>query len=271
MLKYSITILVAFLLFGYNGYASYAPPGHGHGHGGGHGHSSGHGHSHGGHAHVSHSHVGHSSGHYHERHNSYRGRRQHYIRNSGVTHTHYSNGYMYPLSGHQDFLIGIGSLPANQLIDSAATSATPCAFLTYKYYMGKGFAVGLTAGMQSISGASIYTNNGGTRMPFKYDQFNTSLALELTWLYSSRESFQAYGFAGAGLLHWEEYDHDQDNTSYTESGDKFAFQFTPIGIRVGRSVGAFVELGYGYKGIFHGGISFQPEWIRNHPHLPATF
>ena len=103
-------------------------------------------------------------------------------------------------------------------------------------------------------------------MPFTYDQQNTTVALELTWLYSSRGAFQAYGFAGAGLLNWVEHDHDQDNTSYTETGNKFAFQFTPIGIRAGRSVGAFAELGYGYKGIIYGGVSYQPGWSKTHPY-----
>jgi hypothetical protein len=43
-----------------------------------------------------------------------------------------------------------------------------------------------------------------------------------------------------------------------ESGPKFyAFQITPFAVRVGRQVAGFVELGFGYKGIVNGGLSFR--------------
>ena len=43
-----------------------------------------------------------------------------------------------------------------------------------------------------------------------------------------------------------------------ESGGKpWAFQATPIGIRLGRQIAGFAELGFGYKGLISGGLAVR--------------
>ena len=56
--------------------------------------------------------------------------------------------------------------------------------------------------------------------------------------------------------------------SADETGAKpYGFQATPIGARFGRQFGYFVELGFGYKGIIHGGAAFRfPRILAVHKH-----
>ena len=171
--------------------------------------------------------------------------------------------------GLQEIGGGIGQFAVNQLQDSGLRLASPTFFVTYKAFISNGFSLGITAGIQSLQGSSIYSNLNAQMMPFDYNQTNYTVAAEGTFMYSSRGVFQAYGIVGLGLLHWTERDIDQDNTRYIESGNKFTYQLTPIGIRIGRTIGVFGELGYGYKGIFHGGISYQGGWGRSHSASPA--
>lgn len=38
---------------------------------------------------------------------------------------------------------------------------------------------------------------------------------------------------------------------------RLAYQITPLGIRVGKALSGFAEIGYGYKGVFCGGLSYR--------------
>ena len=225
----------------------------GHGHGGGHGHHMAH---HSAPVHYSFCHRYHSHYHDHTGHNYNSGNNNHYSQ---------SSVYRYPVRGQNEITLGAGLAPINQIIDSAAKSATPGTFITFRHYVTNGIAVGVTAGMQDIFGSSMYENNFGRQMPFTYSQMNTTIAAEILWLYCSRRDIQVYGTLGAGITQWREYDLDQDNTRFVESGEKFGFQFSPLCLRVGRALGAFAEFGVGYKGLFNGGLSYQPGWKKMHP------
>jgi hypothetical protein len=170
---------------------------------------------------------------------------------------HYSNALRYDIAGTQDVSFSAGFLSQSQVRDATVTFATPACFFTYKYFITNGLSVGLTAGVQVQQGTSIYQNNYFQPMPFSYTQLNMSIAAEVNWLYCSGRNFQLYGGAGAGLTHWREHDRDYDNTQYTEGGNDFAWQLTPIAFRVGGDLGVFAELGYGYKGVFNAGISYR--------------
>jgi hypothetical protein len=43
----------------------------------------------------------------------------------------------------------------------------------------------------------------------------------------------------------------------TDNSFAFAFQVTPIGLRVGKTFGGFAELGFGYKGLINVGIDYR--------------
>jgi len=71
---------------------------------------------------------------------------------------------------------------------------------------------------------------------------------EVIGLYSS--------LAGGLAVNWDEANYvDEPSTSDTRALP--AFQITPIGMRVGKSVGAFLELGFGYRGMAILGLSYD--------------
>lgn len=61
--------------------------------------------------------------------------------------------------------------------------------------------------------------------------------------------FNMYGLLGAGLTILK--------TSTNKSVPHFNAQVTPLGFEYGGNVKGFLELGVGYKGIIHGGISYK--------------
>lgn len=260
-MQYRFLLILTGLLTGsLLSYAAADPAGHGgHSHGGGHGH------------HMAHStrrseSYGHEHLHFHTHYHNHYG----HDNNSGNRYGS-SSVYRYPLRGLNEITAGAGLKPINELQDSAAKTSTPGMFLTYRHYVTNGFAIGFTAGFQDIYGSSMYDNGFGQAMPFTYTQLNTTVSAEMTWLYASRRDFMAYGSFGAGITHWLENGQDQDNTKYTEEGDKFGFQFSPLCFRIGRSVGAFAEFGVGYKGLFNGGLSYQPGWRKTHPFYNSKY
>lgn len=65
-----------------------------------------------------------------------------------------------------------------------------------------------------------------------------------------------YGTAAMGVLIGREKDMSSDK-SFRNNLTQFAFQVNPVGLRVGKKIGAFVELGYGLKGIATAGVSLR--------------
>ncbi|MEO6176428.1 MAG: outer membrane beta-barrel protein [Flavobacterium circumlabens] len=63
-----------------------------------------------------------------------------------------------------------------------------------------------------------------------------------------------YGSGGLGILSGST---KETGGSYSHSEVGFAYQINPAGLRVGKKLGGFVELGYGYKGIATAGINYK--------------
>lgn len=51
--------------------------------------------------------------------------------------------------------------------------------------------------------------------------------------------------------------NDKPSTEDIQNKFGMAYQFTPIGFRIGKKLGAFFELGFGYKGMLAGGLSYR--------------
>lgn len=132
------------------------------------------------------------------------------------------------------------------------TESTGVPFLTYHYSrnskFGFGFAVG---GYQSTGDLHIL---GETVGDFK--ETNSIGALELDYHWVMKKGFQLYSGAGLGVRIRKGTYHDADSTE-TLSKTLPTFHVNALGLRVGRKVGFFAELGAGYKGIFSAGLNAQ--------------
>lgn len=134
---------------------------------------------------------------------------------------------------------------ANKTMNNSAFSAsggTPN--FSYRYYLNRNVTLGVGLGYENISSwGSFFT-----------------IAPEMTVAYmDTRKDYirvRLYGALSYGVSIMDDNITGIGETD--ESGPKFyAFQVTPIGVRVGRQVAGFFELGFGYKGIFNGGLSFR--------------
>ena len=151
-------------------------------------------------------------------------------------------------SGRSEIAIGYGYFSIFSLINGVpynASSGTTA--LVYRYYLTKDVTLGLGIGTENIK---------------NYGSF-TTFAPELTVAYlDTRHSLvrvRLYGSIAYGISYFSDNNIGPDQID--NSGVKaVGFHASPIGIRVGRQIAAFAELGLGYKGLFHVGADFR--WPR---------
>lgn len=98
-------------------------------------------------------------------------------------------------------------------------------------------------------------NSGGIEHNKRRAQYFLVLpTIEFSYVRTSFINF--YGSAAAGIIMMQTKEIDNTN-AYTDNATAFGFQVNPVGLRVGKKLGAFAELGYGYKGIIVAGISYK--------------
>ncbi len=124
-------------------------------------------------------------------------------------------------------------------------------YLTYKYQFSKVFALGITSAVTRMNGNNEYQTkaNGGNSTEAAI------MGIETSFTYLNKNNLQLYALTGGGIFYsriWDKSPVTSDDELYGPT-----FQVTPIGIRYGKSVAAFAELGYGYKGIANLGVSLK--------------
>lgn len=143
----------------------------------------------------------------------------------------------------------------NHTQNSAPFSTSSGTFaLNYRYYVSRQVTLGLGMAYEDMtSWGSMFT-----------------IAPEVTVAYmDTREDYvrvRLYGSVSAGISVLTQDVIDVKHGEGDESGVKpWAFQATPIGMRIGRQFAGFIELGYGYKGLIHGGIELRfPRYRHRH-------
>lgn len=133
---------------------------------------------------------------------------------------------------------------------------TGARFLTYKNSVRYRLGLGATVGMDGVRGDLLSNQT-------KYGTFSTNhytLAAEADYRWVNTKFFQMYSGFGLG------YTLSTDKGEVTTTGESdllisghSAFQINPLGMRIGKGFGGFVELGFGYKGLLNFGLSYQFE------------
>lgn len=126
--------------------------------------------------------------------------------------------------------------------------------LTYRYYLSKDVSLGLAVGSENIK---------------SYGSF-TTIVPELTVKYldtrHSQIRVRLYGAVSYGVTIFQDHNvlpNQADNSGLWAYG----FQATPFGIRIGRQVAFFTEIGLGYKGLVHCGVNLRvPRVLAVHRH-----
>jgi len=149
-----------------------------------------------------------------------------------------------------------------------------------KYYLSHKFTVGVSIAVQNETGTwgPMFFDPPQPGAPMRkgtYKQLMYSMAPEVSYTYADMpKGFERlYATAGIGVTYVNEVDtYDPAYYEYaykngvTTLGNKMEVAnnklhlngyVSPIGMRVGRALSAFLEVGYGYKGILNGGLAYQ--------------
>jgi hypothetical protein len=121
--------------------------------------------------------------------------------------------------------------------------------VTYKYHVSERLAVGASSVFNPTSDRWVpdFPNDD------RWKRRSLATAGEATLFWAKGDNFQFYGTAGVGFFVKRSTFYDVQ----TETEFGTTFQASPVGLRMGNKVGVFMELGYGYKGVFNGGLSMR--------------
>ena len=186
--------------------------------------------------------------------------------------------YAQDMAGCQEFSASYGTTSGTDMIQGFylnrgranfdhpsyydATSKTGNLFLTYRYSVCKRLSIGITLGAEHVD-FDHYSNPhfGDPVLLGKYKAGITTMAFELKPVYLNSEYVQLYALIGIGARY---YDQTQTAGSPAGTSDnvwlpKYMLnsQWTPIGIRVGKNIGGYAELGVGYKGLANIGCYYK--------------
>jgi len=170
-----------------------------------------------------------------------------------------------PSNKHQFELAGsYGFKSSTELFSSdpyrAQTASSGNMFVTARYFLFNRLALGLSGGMLTAKGSFSGKYDPVARGTYE-EQINT-VAMEFYYIYFFRRYMEVYTIVGFGPGFYTTTTNtfasaSQPASSATETHNAVRLQYTPIGVRVGGRVGAFAELGVGYKGLVNAGISFK--------------
>ncbi len=140
------------------------------------------------------------------------------------------------------------------------TSTPGSPFINVRYFFFNRLAFGVTCGFLSESGKYTDPYNP-LNIPGTYTKHTTVAAFEVYYIYMFRKYLELYTLAGTGPsfsnMNIDVNQQGGSSSTNVQTLNKMKVQYTPIGIRYGGKLGAYAELGIGYKGVFNAGISYK--------------
>jgi hypothetical protein len=147
--------------------------------------------------------------------------------------------------GRSEIALGYGYWSIYSLVNGQPfneSSGVPA--LTYRYYLTKDVTLGLGVGTENIKNWGSFT----------------TIAPEVTFCYlDTRHSdvrVRLYGSFSYGVTIFND-NNLQPNQADNSGVWAYGFNAVPFGIRIGRQVAFFTEVGVGYKGLIHFGVDFR--------------
>ena len=133
------------------------------------------------------------------------------------------------------------------------TTSSGTLLINYKYYVSNNFTLGVGIGYENISTDGSYF---AVTPEFTYTYLDTK---------NDRIRLKLYGGASVGIASYNDNNYNANPyynttpyaTHYDNSGLQFTGNATLLGMRIGRKLGFFAELGFGYKGLINGGLSYR--------------
>ncbi len=167
--------------------------------------------------------------------------------------------------GTKGISVGAGFYTTNEILNTfediangasfGNVSAGPAISITYKVAIKDRWFVYADAAYQSIS-EDIFLN-GNKEGDVSHRFFTVGFGTE--YHYVSGDLIQAYsGISIAYTSQTHDYTLPPNSVVSESSNDNYVgFQVNALGIRVGRKLAGFLELGFGYRGVANVGLSYQ--------------
>lgn len=159
----------------------------------------------------------------------------------------------YGIITAQDIITGVSTVVSSALLAHAVERVDGkgfgALFVNLDYYVGDKTAVGIQLNYAHYQ--TNYKMSSGNIESLKTKYFSPMLHTKYNWV--NKPILNIYSAAAVGATFY---------TSKNEAGEKknitsFAFQASPIGLRVGNKVAFFAELGFGFQGLISGGLSLR--------------
>jgi hypothetical protein len=169
-----------------------------------------------------------------------------------------SNKYQWEFAGSYGLISAAMLRPSDSYTGVNAGPAPNAACLTVRYFVYNRLAIGATGGFASAMGTYTHFGAGGPGGNYKVSA--NIAAAELYYIYTFRKYIELYALAGVGMAFVTTGIKPETSLTDVYQNDlygKLMAQVTPLGVRVGGRLGAFAEVGYGYKGIVSAGVSFK--------------
>jgi hypothetical protein len=172
-------------------------------------------------------------------------------------------------AGKNEIRLGYGMLTGPEMVNSVATfwssigisilmdtisdissSFYGVASLEYIRQIKPWLRVGISATMNPIN-TYIKSKNG---FEFTYTFYSMTVMPRVDFTYLNKGPLTLYSGVqlGGAVILWQD---KKGSTTEYDAGFAPAFHVNAFGIRIGKEVGAFVEWGYGYRGLVNFGVS----------------
>lgn len=123
----------------------------------------------------------------------------------------------------------------------------------YRYALSNRFSIG--ADLSYANASSDMKNKSTNEITYRKSNFYMVLPTA-KYSYVKRGIIDFYGTVASGAILANGSDRT-DHEKTTTNDIIFAFQVNPLGLRIGKDWGGFLEAGYGFKGIFALGASYR--------------
>jgi hypothetical protein len=189
----------------------------------------------------------------------------------------------HPNWGYSEVILGHGFLPSDQIFSGGGMSHyqynndvyTGAIFATYRFHVSKLISLGMTIAYENEQGTfndnNYYPHYYPNPYPYPYN-YNSggsfrrnsfTFAPEITFNYGDfgHDLVRLYSVVGMGYTFRNEVvKYANDNTEYVSPYARpvhFNGYISPLGIRFGRQLSGFFEVGLGYKGVFNYGATYR--------------
>lgn len=126
-------------------------------------------------------------------------------------------------------------------------------FLTYKYGASYRWDIGLTAGIDRVQTDLMWDDE----LQGYFKENHTTLAAETDYRWVKKNFIELYTGIGVGYTFTNNYAELLNGDTENVNSGHVTGQLNLLGIRIGKKIGLYTEIGFGYKGILNFGASFK--------------